>query len=94
MGTIRKYWRKLRRWFEGKGRDRLEEAKRIIRDVLSGMRIRITDLFDDEKRMEIADELRRRLDALRHDLTEWIIDLALDALWDEVREGFSRRRTQ
>ena len=91
MGTLRKWWRKLRRWFDRKARERLEEVKQIIRDVFGDMRINIRDLFDEAKREEIADELRAKVSELRDDLTDWIVEWALESLWDEVREGFSRR---
>jgi len=91
MGTLRKWWRKLRRWFDRKARERLEEVKQIIRDVFGDMRINIRDLFDEAKREEIADELRAKVRDLRDDLTDWIVEWALESLWDEVREGFSRR---
>ena len=91
MGTLRKWWRKLRRWFDRKARERLEEVKQIIRDVFGDMRINIRDLFDEAKREEIADELRAKVRELRDDLTDWIVEWALESLWDEVREGFSRR---
>ena len=91
MGTLRKWWRKLRRWFDRKARERLEEVKQIIRDVFGDMRINIRDLFDEAKREEIADELRAKVRELRDDLTDWIVEWALESLWDEVRKGFSRR---
>ena len=91
MGTLRKWWRKLRRWFDRKARERLEEVKQIIRDVFGDMRINIRDLFDEAKREKIADELRAKLRELRDDLTDGIVEWALESLWDEVREGFSRR---
>lgn len=93
MGTIRKMWRKLRRWFNRKARERLDEAKQIIRDVFSDMRVSIHDLFDEDRRDEIADELRARLREVRDDLADWIIEWALETLWDEVREGFGGRRS-
>ena len=91
MGTLRKWWRKLRRWFDRKARERLEEVKQIIRDVFGDMRINIRDLFDEAKREDIADELRAKVRELRDDLTDWIVEWALESLWDEVRKGFSRR---
>ncbi len=93
MGTIRKMWRKLRRWFDRKARERLVEAKWIIRDVFSDMRISIQDLFDEDRRDEIADELRAKLREVRDDLADWIIEWALETLWNEVREGFGGRRS-
>ena len=91
MGTLRKWWRKLRRWFDRKARERLEEVKQIIRDVFGDMRINIRDLFDEAKREDIADELRAKVREFRDDLTDWIVEWALESLWDEVRKGFSRR---
>jgi ArsR family metal-binding transcriptional regulator len=94
MGTIKKLWRKLTRWFDRKGRAHLEEVKDIIRDIFDDMDINITDLFDPDERKAIADDIKARLRAIRDDLTEWIIDLALESLWDEVRKGFSPRRAK
>ena len=94
MGTLRKLWRKLRIWFDRKGRSLLEEAKEIIKKVFGDMHIPFVDLFDEEKRRLIADELKARVRAIRDDLTEWIIDLALESLWDEVQEGFTSRRAK
>jgi hypothetical protein len=48
-------------------------------------------LFDEAKREDIADELRAKVRELRDDLTDWIVEWALESLWDEVRKGFSRR---
>jgi len=94
MGTLRKLWRKLTKWFDRKGRAHLEEVKEIIRNIFDDMNISITDLFDAAKRKAVAAEIKSRLRATRDDLTEWIIDLALESLWDEVRKGFSSRRAK
>ena len=94
MGTLRKFWRKIRRWFDRKGRRLLEEVKDLIRKVFEDMHIHINDLFDDGKRKVIAAELKARVRDIRDDLTEWIIEWAMEILWDEVREGFSSRRTK
>jgi len=94
MGTIRKLWRKLTKWFDRKGQAHLEEVKDIIRKIFDDMNISIADLFDADSRKAIAGEIKTRLRAIRDDLTEWIVDLALESLWDEVRKGFSSRRAK
>ena len=38
-------------------------------------------------------ELRAKLREVRDDLADWIIEWALETLWDEVRDGFGGRRS-
>ena len=88
MGTLRKIRRKMRKWFDRKGQALLDEAKELIKESFVDMDIDINDLFDDEKRKEIVAELKARVLELKGDLTEWVVDWAMEILWDEVRNDF------
>lgn len=88
MGTIRKLWRKLRKWFDKRGKKLVKEAKEIIKDAFADMKIPVSDLFDDSKRDAIAEELIARIKALKGDLKDWVIETALESLWEEVNSGF------
>ncbi len=94
MGTLRKLWKKLRKWFDRKGRTLLDEAKDLVLATFDDMHIDISELFDADKRKVIAQELKARVRAVRDDLTEWIIEWAMESLWDEVRDGFSEGGTK
>lgn len=94
MGTLRKWWRKLRRWFDRKGSALLEEVKGLIKEAFEDMQVDITELFDERKRRVIAEELKARVHALRDDLADWLIDWAMELLWDEVTKGFIEGRSK
>ena len=87
-------WRKLRRWFDRKGRKLLEEVKDLIRKAFEDMHVDITELLDERKRRLIAEELKARVHALRGDLADWLIEWALELLWDEVTRGLIEGRSK
>ena len=92
MGTLRKMWRKMRRWFDRKGRSQLKEVKNLVKKAFMDMTIDVSDLFDQDARELIADEIKKRVKKLRSDITDWLIEWAMETLWEEVRDGFYRSK--
>ncbi len=94
MGTLRKLWRKMCQWFDKKGRTLVDEAKELIKDVFADMDIPFADLFDETKLREIETDIRARLRELRDDFTDWVVDLAIESLLDELKKRFTGGRAQ
>ena len=84
----------MRRWFDRKGWALMDEVKDLVRKAFEDMHVDITELFDERKRRVIADELKARVHALRDDLADWLIDWAMELLWDEVGRGFIEGRSK